>query len=170
MATSFVTASRRARSGPSSIAGIGVVVVLIALAGCASLAEMVATPRVSVAELSLVEAGFDQQRFRLQLDVENTNPFPLPLARIDYALDLAGLRFATGASDQTVTIGASASERISLELQTDLMTSAIQLGRLFIGGMPESIDYRITGGLAVDFPGASLLRFDESGDVALTRN
>ena len=162
--------SGRVRSGPSLRRALAALALTVGLNGCATLAELVETPRVSIAELSVVETGLTRQRFRLALDVENTNPFPLPIARLDYVLNLAGQRFAAGSSERALTIGSSSTEQIALDIDTDLMNSALSLGRLFLGGVPEQLDYELSGGFAVDVPGVDdLLRFTSAGNIDLTR-
>ena len=133
MAINSLPARQRVWIGPLPRAGFIATLCLLLAGGCATLAQFVEVPRVSVAELAVVDAGLTRQRFRIALDVENTNPFPLPIARFDYALDLAGQRFAAGSSANAVTLGSLSTERIALEFDTDLMTSAVQLAQLFIG-------------------------------------
>ncbi|MEM8983856.1 MAG: LEA type 2 family protein [Pseudomonadota bacterium] len=140
------------------------------LGGCATLAEYVETPRIALAEIAIVDVSLASQQFTLGLDITNTNPFPLPLASLDYAVELAGQRFATGSSTQSLLVGANATERVALTIDTDLATSALTLARLFIGGTPESLAYRLTGNVGLDLPQADkLLAYESAGEVALTR-
>ncbi|MEO1036329.1 MAG: LEA type 2 family protein [Pseudomonadota bacterium] len=150
-----------------AVACLGAVLV----SGCATLQEVVDAPRIEITELSVVDADLSRQTFRLGLSLANDNPFPLPIARIDYALDLEGQRFVQGSSAQALTIGAGAVERVDLAFETDLVATAAKLVPLFIAGRSETLDYRLSGGVAVDIPLASdLLRFDQSGKVDLLRD
>ncbi|MEM1263651.1 MAG: LEA type 2 family protein [Pseudomonadota bacterium] len=149
---------------------VGLSLALAWVSGCATLAEYVETPRIALAQIGIVDVSLASQRFTLGLDITNTNPFPLPLASLDYAVELAGQRFASGSSTQSLLVGANATERVALTVDTDLATSALMLAQLFIGGTPESLAYRLTGNVGLDLPQADkLLAYESAGEVALTR-
>ncbi len=159
---------QRMRTRP--LARLGFLVGVCLLAGCATLAELVETPGVTIAELAIVEAGLTSQSFRVGLDIDNPNAFAIPLARIDYALDIGGQKFATGSSTENVTLAANGSQRVVLEFQTNLMSSAQQLAQLLLSGSREELDYRVYGGLGVDLPFTDRLGFESVGRIALTRD
>lgn len=77
---------------------------LLALGGCSSLGEYKERPRVSIAGVQLTEANLFEQRYRLQLRVQNPNPVDLPIRGLDYQVEVNGNTFATGVSDRAVVV------------------------------------------------------------------
>lgn len=75
-----------------------------ALAGCTSLSGLQEKPRVSVAGVDVVDAGLFEQRYRLQLRVQNPNPVDLAIRSVDYQVEVNGKPFATGLSNRGVTV------------------------------------------------------------------
>lgn len=88
---------------------------LLALLGCSSLGEYKERPRVSIAGVQVTEANLFEQRYRLQLRVQNPNPVNLPIRGLDYQVEVNGNTFATGVSDRAVVVPRYGSALVDVE-------------------------------------------------------
>lgn len=136
---------------------------LAALAGCASRAQ---SPAVSLVGMDIDTIGFSQQRFTLQLQVDNPNDMDIPVDRIDFDIEVNGRPFATGASEQPVLIPRRGRAVVAVKAVSRLGNFLRQfrewdrLGR-------EGLDYRVVGVMQVAGYGA--VPFDKRGRLALPR-
>lgn len=141
----------------------------IAVTGCATTAYRAEPPSVRLAGVRLLEADWHGQRFELDFAASNPNAFPLPVRSVDYTIHLAGQRFASGSATESFTLPAKGDGRFSIEVRTDLMSSASLLSALVFREGRREIDYELGGTLGLNIPLARPLRFHESGQVSLER-
>jgi hypothetical protein len=92
----------------------------------------------------------DSRGFTMNFDVEldNPNPFSLPLADVDYALSLAGSRLLSGQARPEATLPASASRGLTLPVTLafeDLLRAEESLRRSG-GDVPYALDATLTFG------------------------
>ena len=142
-----------------------VLAAVLSLTSCASPGEMIDTPSVALTGIQMNEFSFSGQSFMLSFDVDNPNPFPLPVSSIRYHVQIANESFASGgtASDFMVPAGGNGAFDISVEL--DVLKSASQLGSILRTGMREPLEYKLDGSLAVDIPYVKPVPFSTSGVI-----
>ena len=76
-----------------------------ALGGCASIpTHKPIPPEVNLVGLRVVELGLFEQRYELQLRVQNPNSFVLPISGMSYSPELNGEEFARGVSRGKVSL------------------------------------------------------------------
>lgn len=138
--------------------------VLLALGACAGLTRLQEKPQVSLAGLDLAELGLFEQRFVLQLRVQNPNEVELPIRGLSFDVELHGQPFAKGLSDKAVRVPAFGEALLEVKATSNLASVLRQLRELQKSGR-EQTDYRIFGTIAVE--GLGRLPFDRSGDVRL---
>lgn len=134
---------------------------------CAGVDEMVTEPRISLREVQLTELEFTGQRFQLDFDVTNPNPFPLPVRSVSYGLKLGGHRFASGSTLAAFTVPAAGDGGFAISVDLDLMRTAPELLFIVRESAFREIPYALEGKLEVDLPFAKPLRFEETGTVRL---
>ncbi len=142
---------------------------LLALAGCEQLAQYIEAPEVRLAGVELLDASLSEQSFQLQFEVTNTNAFPIPVAAINYALDLAGQRFVSGTTSEAFSVPANGQNNFSIAVRTDLISSARTLAQIVIQGGQNDIDYKLGGDVRVNLAGERSLPFEQNGTVTLQR-
>lgn len=98
------------------------VVALMLLAGCASLPQL-QPPGLALKRVELLQLGFDEQRFGLEVEVTNPNSIPLPISAMRYGLAVGGIELGSGASSEPMRIAANGSSQVQLELSV----SAVRL-------------------------------------------
>ncbi|MEP7205388.1 MAG: LEA type 2 family protein [Casimicrobiaceae bacterium] len=95
-------------------------VVALAVMGCASLGPRPLPPRVEVAGVRLVAGSADELRVRVLLDVRNPNPFAVALRSIEARFDIEEIAVATAELPAPVMLEASGTTRVEVEARADL--------------------------------------------------
>ncbi|NBC23713.1 MAG: hypothetical protein GVY21_09580 [Gammaproteobacteria bacterium] len=148
-------------------AGLLALAACLAVAGCATSRFDAEPPTVQLDRVRLIEADWARQSFVLEFAAENPNGFPLPVRSVDYTVHLAGQQFATGSATEAFNLPACGQGSFSIEVHTDLVSSASLLTALIFREGRREIDYELAGELGIDIPFARPLRFRESGRVSV---
>lgn len=136
---------------------------LLALSGCAALGEFKEKPRVSIAGIQVTDANLFEQRYRLQLRVQNPNPVDLRIGGLDYVVEINGKPFATGVSSRAVVVPKYGATLLDVEGTSTLGALIKQLKDLDIL-REQSAKYVIKGTLRVSDRDLNL-PFVHRGDV-----
>lgn len=136
------------------------------LSACSSLSQLVEAPKVSLANVSLLQANLLEQRYRLTLRVQNPNAVAIPISGINYAVKLAGVDFASGLTPNSFNIPANGEDLVTVDVSTNLIDSARQIFNV-LRSRPENIDYQLSGDVKVDLPFVKSLPFSRTGQVNL---
>ncbi|MGI9202887.1 MAG: LEA type 2 family protein [Woeseiaceae bacterium] len=150
-----------------------VVVILTAvgmLSACAGTSTLVDSPSVNLTSVELAEVSFSRQTFRLGFDVDNPNPFPLPIQAVEYRVILDEEKFAGGATEGRFTVPAGGRDDFTISVDLDMLNSAAQLSSLLVGGMREAVSYELQGSLTVDIPFTKPLPFSSTGVIDVHGN
>ena len=136
---------------------------VLVVAGCATLSGLDA-PRVSVSNITPQDLTFFEQQFLVALRVQNPNDVPLGVKGMTFNLDVNGKSFATGLSNQQVTVPRFGSEVVEVEVFSGL-TGILRQLQGFAAGGPPRLTYRLRGKVYLDEPAAVVLPFDEQGEI-----
>ncbi len=145
------------------------VAMALTVIGCATLADSIQSPDVSLAGIKLIEAGLTRQRYDVTLKVQNPNAIPLSVRGLAYRIQLAGEDFAAGETLRSFTIPANGEAEFELSITTDLLSSLSSLQRM-IEDRQQVLVYEIGGQLQVDLPFVSAIPFLKAGEVDLMRD
>jgi len=138
------------------------------LGGCASIPEdAISRPVVELRDIQVVGLGFQAQTFLLTFDINNPNPFPLPLNHIKYGLKLDGQLFASGATPCDMSIPAAGQSDIAISVELDLLSTAPQLLSLVRDGKRRDIPYELKGEFGVDIPLVPTVNYRTNGSIRL---
>ena len=89
---------------------------------CASVPEnLISAPRVEIKNVQVMGLRFQSQAFLLSFDVENLNPFPLPIRSVDCGINLDGQRFANSETVSDVKLPADGEVRFSISVELNLL-------------------------------------------------
>lgn len=133
------------------------------ISGCASL-QGLEPPSVNIADISLQDATLLEQRYRLQLRIQNPNPVEFAIDGLSYELEINGKPFAKGLSNQKVTVQRYSSALIDVEGTSNLMDILRQLSGVQKGDM-KLVQYRLRGKLGLD--DGSRVPFESQGEIDL---
>ena len=136
--------------------------------GCASTGVLVEKPGVSLRNVGVADIDLDSQTFVLGFDVDNPNPFPLPIRSIAYGVELEGLRLAGGEAQCAFTVPAGGDSYFEITVDVDLMRTAPQLMFIVRDGIYRDIPYSLEGRFAIDVPFAKPLVFRNEGSIRLS--
>jgi LEA14-like dessication related protein len=145
-----------------------ILLLALVLSACATLPEnLVKSPSVTLSNVEIVGFGFNGQTFLLSFDVENPNPFALPVRSIDYGLKLDGQRFASGETASDFTIPASGNTSFAISVDLNLLQSAPQLLSIVRDAARRELAYELDGHLGVDIPLTPPIKYHNSGTIRL---
>lgn len=138
----------------------------VGLVGCQSIVREIQPPQVELVGLQFIGAELNRQSFQVTLDVTNPNPIPVPINAFSYQIALAGGAFADGNSVEKFTLPVNGTERVRLNVGTDLVGTLSRISNILKG--PASVmDYEINGDLTVGLPLVEPIPFSQTGEIAL---
>lgn len=122
---------------------------LLILAGCATLNDLVRKPEVSVIRVVPTRADFERIDLEMELLVKNPNPVGIRLAGYDYDLTVDGASFFRGSMNEPVELAAEGSStfKVPLTLSYRELFSSVKS----LADETESA-YRIETGFLFDLP------------------
>lgn len=123
--------------------------VLLLVSGCAAFAPQVDPPYVSLADLRITNIGLFEQRYGLQLRIQNPNPSELPISGMDFRVTFNDVEFGRGVSHQSVTVPAYGEALLNVDMVSNVSRLIDQLKEVELG-RSEGMRYRITGGLSLN--------------------
>lgn len=136
---------------------------ILLIQGCAGLDKMEA-PSVNIADIHLQDATLLEQRYRLQLRIQNPNQVPLQIDGLSYELEINGKPFSKGLSNKSVTVPRYASELLEVEGTSNLFDIVRQVMDLQ-KGLANSVQYHLKGKLGLQNGGR--VPFDYQGEIEL---
>ncbi len=151
--------------GKNTLFALPMLSILYLLAGCASSGPTVLSPDVQLRSVELLDLSLRRQTFRLYFDVNNPNPFPLPVKSMQYKVFLESQQFASGESGSRFTVPAKGDTTFDISVDLDLMSSAASLVTLLRSGTSRPIPYAVSGSLAVAIPFTRPLQFSQDGTI-----
>lgn len=134
----------------------------VGLSGCAGMMPRLEPPQVHVAGIKLLDAGLLEQRYLLQLRVQNPNPGDLAIDGVQFKLELNGRAFATGVTSGSVTVPRFGSVLVDVEAVSTLAGIARQVEEMF-KKTGEPVRYGLSGKVHLARPGLAL-PFAQTGE------
>jgi len=120
---------------------------LFGLSACAHLDRAVKSPEVLLEEVRLDSLSLSRQRFSVDMQVSNPNDFRLRARELTYHLTLEGVDLTRGVFDEGINLSAGGSEQLTVQVETDLLSTGRGLLEWLRSGSRDEINYRIEGEL-----------------------
>ncbi len=145
----------------------GLVIVIAGwLWGCSLVAPKFVRPQLSLASIELQGGNLLQQNFLVKLNIQNPNDRALPVTGVHVELRVAGESVATGVSTRPFIVPAQGDTQFDMKINANMALVLLKLaGRR--DGMPESLDYSMTGGASIDLPFLHDVKFQQNGSFPL---
>jgi LEA14-like dessication related protein len=142
---------------------LAAVLMVAVLTGCAY--SHLEKPKLEVLDVQLLKGDLLQQQLKVRMRVQNPNDRALPVAGITYELAVAGEAFAHGESERDFVVPALGSADFDVNVTANAATALL---RLLAGGRKlDSVDYRLTGKVALSSGMLRTIPFDEKGKINL---
>jgi LEA14-like dessication related protein len=142
-------------------------VTVMVLAACATPPPGIEAPKISIANIAPKDFALFEQRFDVQLRIQNPNEKELSLNGMRFDIDLNEREFANGMTGETVVIPRFGSQVVNVEVITGISSFLRQIQELNKTGAGGKMTYRIKGTAFVESPGTFKLPFDEKGEIDL---
>ena len=137
------------------------------MSACSSLSSLIEKPGVSVADFALKDLNANSQTFTVRLKVDNPNGFSLPIAGLDYGLNILGTDVLNGSNATGVRIPANGSDFIDLDLSVDLVKSIPGIARA-LKNSNGNLSYGLNGAVKLDSPLIKNVPFSKTGEYKLS--
>lgn len=143
---------------------------LIGLAGCAGMGHREGDVKVTLSSLHLLESTLLEQRYLFTLRLQNRSQSTLTVRGMSFDVELNGREFASGVSNQQVSVPALDEAIVEVEVSSSLFEVIRQIqslqkrehkafdykisGRVHIGNGPFSLPFKETGVIDLNMPAA----------------
>jgi len=118
------------------------------LAGCAGMEQRKEWVKVNITDLQLLDSTLMEQRYRVRLRLQNRHDAALRVAGLSFDLQLNGKDFASGVSNQRLTLPAFTEASIDIRLSSGLFGLIRQL-QAMQELQHKPFRYRISGRLSL---------------------
>lgn len=142
---------------------VAALLMLAVLTGCAY--ARLEKPKLEVVDIQLLKGDLLQQQLKLRMRVLNPNDRQLPVAGITYELAVAGEAFAHGESERNFIVPALGSAEFDVNVTANAATALLKI--LAGGRKMETVDYRLTGKVALSSGMLRSIPFDQKGTFNL---
>ncbi|MBK8325268.1 MAG: LEA type 2 family protein [Betaproteobacteria bacterium] len=140
---------------------------LLLVTACAALYGL-KSPNVSVTAIEVRELRLLEQKFRVQVRVQNPNDVDIAVNGMSFELELNGKPFATGVSNQVVTVPRYGTGTVEVEV----VSGVREVLRQFLDGkkeVPSRWPYRLRGQVSLVQPYSLTIPYDTTGEIDLGR-
>ena len=137
----------------------------VILTACSTMPRDFETPKFSVANIVPKDMTLMEQRFDVDLRIQNPNNFDLGINGVRFDIVLNGKEFGTGLSGAKITVPRFGSEVITGEVITGL-GSILRQAQGFSSGVAK-VQYSLKGKAFAESPGSFTIPFEETGDIDL---
>lgn len=142
-----------------------ILLVIELMSACSTLPSNFETPKISIVGITTKDVALFEQRFDVQLRIQNPNDFDLGLNGIRFDIELNNKEFGKGMSPAKVIVPRLGSEVVTGELITGLGSFLRQVQGM--NASTATLLYHLKGTAFAVSPGDFTIPFDESGEVDL---
>ena len=139
---------------------------ILCVTACATVPPDIERPKISIANIAPKDIAVFEQRFDVQLRIQNPNDQELGINGLRCDLEFNDKEFGSGMSGQQVMIPRFGSEIVNVEVITGFSSFLRQFQELNKSGAGK-LRYRLKGTMFVVAPKRFKLPFDEQGEVDL---
>lgn len=146
-------------------AGIAVCAAGTLLVAACALAPHLSAPHLQIVGVQLVGSDLLAQQLKVRMHVDNPNDRVLPIAGLEYTLEVDGEPLATGESAASFVVPALGSAEFDMNVTTNVAGALIHL--LARGSGTASLSYRLSGKVSLSSGWLRSIPFEERGTFKL---
>jgi len=139
------------------------ILLLTALGGCVA-TQKVEAPSIVLQDVKILKAEGLTQRLQVDLLVSNPNDFDIPLTGLKFDMQMNGLDFADGLSNQRIDIPRLGRAVVPVDVTVSVLAIMKQIQAI---QKKDVLDYRVAGTAYLDHTLLSSVDFDRRGKVDL---
>lgn len=139
------------------------IVLLVGPGGCVS-PQNVQAPGIALQDVKILRVEGFTQHLQVELLVSNPNDFDIPLTGMKFALQMNGLDFAEGLSNQRVDIPRLGRAVVSVDVTVSVLSIMKQIQAVH---GKKGLEYRVAGTAYLDHILLPSVDFDRQGKVNL---
>jgi LEA14-like dessication related protein len=139
---------------------VPVLLLAVALSGCALFEPRLRTPRLSIVSIEVRRANLLEQQLRVRMRVENPNDRSIPVRGLSYTVYLGGQEFATGVSDASFVVPALGTADFNMDVTSNAAGALLTILNEPRG---QGIVYRMRGRVELSRGWLRSIPFEESG-------
>lgn len=133
-----------------TLKSLGLFSLVFALVACAGLGGApMQPPRVSLVDLRVQDVKLFEQRYGMELRVQNPNSVPLPIVGMEYSVRLNETEFGKGVSRKTITVPAYGEAVVQVDLVSSIWGLLQRVQELQKGRLPQGLKVQIAGGVSL---------------------
>ncbi len=122
-----------------------VVLLSTTIAACSSIPSTPPiAPTVELESVEPVKLGLRKQELLFQLNINNPNPYDLPLQSLSFIAEIEGSEVAQGISNEPVTLPANSNAMVGVVVSTRLNRILAQVFQL-AGSDTQTVNYDVNG-------------------------
>lgn len=140
---------------------------VLCLTACATMPPDIEPPKITIANIAPKDVAVFEQRFDVQLRIQNPNNQELEINGLRFDIELNDKEFGNGMSGQKVKIPRFGSDVVNVEVITGLGSFLRQFQEFNKSGVGK-VRYRLKGTAFVEAPSSFKLPFDEKGEFDLS--
>ena len=147
-----------------------ILVVLLAMVGCAGLSPRLGTPKLSIVGVELLKGELFEQRLRARMRVQNPNDRELSVKGITYTIELGGEELGRGMSGSSFVVPRLGEAEFDMMVNANLAGALLRLAgrtRKPGAGAPDALEYRIVGKVQLSQGLLRTIPFEETGTLKL---
>jgi len=131
-----------------------------------ALAQRLVAPQIIVQSVEPMKSSVGEQRFRVNLLIDNPNTEPLAIRNIEFKLRLADEGIIDGFLPAPILVEALHQQVLALELGSEIISSLSRL-MSFVEGPENLLPYEIYGTVTLDRTVRDPFRFNARGETPL---
>lgn len=140
---------------------------LALLAGCSFFVPKLESPDLSVVNVELLKGDVFEQRLKVRMRVQNPNDRELPIKGISCEMEVNGDEFARGVAANSFVVPAFGEAEFDMMLTANMAGAVLRWIAGSGGRAPESLDYELTGKVALSSGVMRSIPFSEKGTFKL---
>ncbi len=144
-------------------APLAVIVLLAGLGGCVT-TQKIQSPSIVLQDVKLLNTEGLTQHLQVELLVSNPNDFDIPLTGLKFGMQMNGLDFAEGLSNQRIDIPRLGRAVVPVEVTVSVLAIMKQIQAV---QKKNGVDYRVAGTVYLDHILLPSVDFDRQGKVDL---
>lgn len=146
-------------------AGVVVCAAGTLLVTACALAPHLSAPHLTIVGVQLVGSDLLAQQLKVRMHVDNPNNRVLPIAGLEYTLEVDGQPLASGESAASFVVPALGSAEFDMNVTTNVAGALIHL--LARGSGSSSVSYRLSGKVSLSSGWLRSIPFEERGTFNL---